>query len=164
MLAVSTALSLTEQAIKIIGILKDSGSKFKNNSKLIELNDIIIALQQKIVALQQNILKLQAEHDKLQLQNSNLLLEKEDTEKWKINSKDYQLKEVKPGFFCYVKNSEEEEGDLVCWFCQNCFQNQKLSLIQQTDDDGKKKTYRCFVCDTKFSPKSRRKPMKVHRV
>ncbi|WP_287459187.1 hypothetical protein [Sphingomonas sp.] len=81
---------------------------------------------------------------------------------WTAERQNYELREVAPGAFAYVKKAAMQDAEPGHWLCTNCFEDRKKSILQLQGlgSTGQWHIHACPRCSAKFSI---RKEMKIRR-
>jgi hypothetical protein len=126
---ISTALKTTESI----------SAKIKNHKEQKLFNDLLSQLSQ-IQLFAIKIVEKNAELEEI-IRNGN---------NWEIEKDKYSIKDIGAGQLVYVNKGFQNDGIKPQYFCANCFDNGKISvlgLIELTI----LKMYSCPICKNKFS-------------
>ena len=138
-------------AIEIIKYFTSISKENAINEKAIELQQIILSLQQNILEAQGNYQKLYNEKEIIENQLKKIM-------NWNKERNKYKISNLTNDVFVYVLKNPKDEVEKSLKFCSNCFQNQKISLIQLDQDTMLEKVYICHSCGSKYKIKNNSKP------
>lgn len=106
-----------------------------------------IELQNSIIALQSGLLEMQANIQALAQQKTDLEFQVAAFKKWTSEDAEHQLCTVAAGVHVYVSKSTAKTKAEQVWFCTNCWQNQRKSVLQRSRQDFGGTSYYCPSCD-----------------
>ena len=143
--------------ITISAILKSLSvaTKFLKGS-LEQIKDIAVRekveeLLTAIIPLQSMILSLQAENSAYIKEIKNLENKLREIEDWAKEASGYELKELAPGVFVYVKKSESGDTRPIVYLCPKCFDIDHKKAVLQVNITG---FHMCPNCKNRFPPRS----------
>lgn len=112
--------------------------------KLIETLNLILSAQGAAVQMQAQMLGIVQE-------NIELTSKLEKIGRWETTAARYILKDYGSNTFAYELKDELSNGEPVHLACPNCFQAQRLAILQFSHDTPRRqKLYKCNACSQEF--------------
>lgn len=110
----------------------------------------VSALYIEIVSLTEALSGLHSLNADLTRQNNDLQKEKEAMHNWDHESRRYSLCEIGFRVFVYAPKKPAKPGEQTVWYCTNCFDNRKLSIIQFHKTLEHSTLHHCPACGVNF--------------
>lgn len=125
-------------------ISKYQASTLEMQSIVIDLHQFILDLQSKLHDLKENIKTLNEKHA--------------NTESWLIEKENFTLISLAPQINVYVDNSSAKNHKEAIWYCPQCFNDKKKSVINKNNEDSRRNFFKCNICGFSFAMKKPKKP------
>lgn len=127
--------------------LKGSLEKIKD----IAVREKVEELLNAIIPLQSMILSLQAANGDYIRKVHDLEDELREIKDWRKEEARYELKEIVPSAYVYMKKPESDDTGPVVYFCPKCFDiDHKKSILQGPHEFMKVISYSCLNCKNTF--------------
>lgn len=146
---ISSVRSTYEFAKGVKAIVDDS-KRAEELSKLID----------RLLSVQELALTLQAEHHELIQSKDELAKRIMEFEQWEQEKQNYGLCKVALGRFVYVPNNTSNPIKELPWYCTNCWEDKKGSILQG-NQGGLTTTWDCPRCKAHFSVGNGNNPQMV---
>jgi superfamily II helicase len=125
-----------------------------------------VAVREKVQELLNTIIPLQSIILSLQSTNSTLIQEKDaleqklrEIENWNQEASSYQLKELAPGVYVYVKKKGVQTTEPIYYICAKCYKERKIYILQRTKHDYAGIHYICHSCSSEIIDYSKAIPL-----
>jgi formate dehydrogenase maturation protein FdhE len=128
----------------------------KYQASILEMQSIVIDLNQFIFDLQSEIHNLKEDIKTLNEKHTN-------TESWLIEKENFTLISLAPQINVYVDNSRAKNPKEAIWYCPQCFNDKKKSVINKKNEDYNRKFFECNTCGFSFTLEKSKKA-KVTRI
>ncbi|HEV3185257.1 MAG TPA: hypothetical protein VGZ49_10270 [Xanthobacteraceae bacterium] len=129
-------LSAIKTALDIVKGYKDLTSTAARNRAVIELTEKLFAAQKEQSTLTETIANLEKR-----------VMELED---WQTDKQRYQLADIGDGAFAFALKPSMAGTEEPHYICQNCYHQNKKSILNHTQSPGGGHLISCQSCGTKF--------------
>lgn len=140
-------MDIASISVAITGIRKalELARNVVNLSKDVAVNEKAQELLQVVISLQSDMLSLQSEHYELLDTKRKLEERLGELESWKETENDYELLHLMSGSVVRIRKGPDGSSSSKEWYCANCFENKKKSLLQRKDF-GRYPSFCCPAC------------------
>lgn len=141
------AITEISAALTTIKVAKDLIRGISSLNADVAIKEKTVDLLGTIVDLQEHILSMQSKYGELLKSKSDLEEKLKQHEEWLITKSGYTLNEVATGVFVYCSKESKDATEPKHWLCASCFNNEKKSILQLSNYNGKGEYYSCQRCE-----------------
>lgn len=151
--SVVQALKSATDAVKTLMEVREIGGM---HEKALEAKAQLLAAYDVALSAREREEALLAENRKLKERTAQL-------EQWDAGKDQYELHDVGPGAFAYVRKADAQPPEKPHWLCVTCFDNRRRSVLQYAGrtESRRESIYKCGTCGAQIRVPWSRNPAKL---